>query len=90
MTTALVEQRAVGVRQIPWWCEAMGHGRSCSSATLVRARVLLGEAVALHGPATESPVLAHLLKETTDLVRRVEDIPGQGPSSLTTAELRVR
>jgi LuxR family maltose regulon positive regulatory protein len=54
-----------------------------------RARVLLDEAVALRGPATQSPMLSHLLRETADLVRHVEDIPGQGPSSLTTAELRV-
>ena len=54
-----------------------------------RARVLVEEAAALHGPATESPVLHQLLQETAQLVRDVAGVPVAGPSSLTTAELRV-
>ncbi len=53
-----------------------------------RARVLVDEARALHGPATRSPVLDALLSETTELVRGAA-VPDLGPSSLTTAELRV-
>lgn len=81
------------IRGLAPWFGVLGRLQLARAFLLLhdraRARVLLDEAVALHGPATESPVLAHLLKETTDLVRRVEDVPGQGPSSLTTAELRV-
>lgn len=53
-----------------------------------RARVLVDEATALHGPATRSPVLDALLRETAELVRDAA-APDHGPSSLTTAELRV-